>query len=282
MKLRKKHEKILKNCGNIYGLSLLGKIYNEDSDSGACRKEISTQWDVVTCFPVSEEVPITKKAKNTFSCTNLNLKDANISAIDLKLVMNSEVQTKSQCDELMICYDRVPPPSLGDASVTGNVVKVHSIHKIKLTEVDKKTNEHATAAPNWIHKITKECSMTTLIKRVLDPEAKIPSSTKATSREYIMKKKKNSSKLRQDLIKEIALLSPSFKVSTQSQTDRRLMRFVREKWLEKDFKVYQLFHSKKYNVTRASSATDSNIEVNPSDELKTLYRCSSDPSYCSG
>ncbi|XP_035452296.2 uncharacterized protein LOC118277553 isoform X4 [Spodoptera frugiperda] len=282
MKLRKKHEKILKNCGNIYGLSLLGKIYNEDSDSGACRKEISTQWDVVTCFPVSEEVPITKKAKNTFSCTNLNLKDANISAIDLKLVMNSEVQTKSQCDELMICYDRVPPPSLGDASITGNVVKVHSIHKIKLTEVDKKTNEHATAAPNWIHKITKECSMTTLIKRVLDPEAKIPSSTKATSREYIMKKKKNSSKLRQDLIKEIALLSPSFKVSTQSQTDRRLMRFVREKWLEKDFKVYQLFHSKKYNVTRASSATDSNIEVNASDELKTLYRCSSDPSYCSG
>ncbi|KAH9632665.1 hypothetical protein HF086_008492 [Spodoptera exigua] len=262
VKLRKKHEKILKNCGNVYGLSLLGKIYNEDSECGACRKDASTQWDVVTCYPLSEEVSITEKAINTCSHTKIrkNVKDACTSAIDLKLVLNCEVQTKSEGEKTLYCFER-GPPSLGDTSLTENLVKVHSIHRIKLTEMDKKTAEHSTSCPKSVHKIATECSMTALIKRVLDPEGRLNTTTNPTSREHMIKKKKISSKLRQDLIKEITLLSPSFKVSTQSQTDRRLLRFVREKWIEKDFKVYQLFYSK-------NSIASSLVIISPSFHLR--------------
>lgn len=151
--------------------------------------------------------------------------------------------------------------------------------------------ERAISIPNWCEKIcTKDCAISTAIKCIIDPrdcqnfKFVAPKRNIAIIKE-VSKRSKNerkpSPKLRQDLIKEIKLLSPSFKVSTPSQTDEQLIKYVRTKKIEKDFKVYQLFFCNKYEPTKSVSMTDSTLDGR-SDELKTIYRCTSDPSYCSG
>lgn len=279
MRLRKKHDKVVKTCGNIQGLSLLGKIYNEES-CGTSSRDAATQWDIITCFENDKEINIAEIAINT-SRTKLykgNLIDANISAIDLKLILDSEAQTMPNSVEHIETL-KCEPQSLGEPSLVTNMAQTDSVHTTVLTETG--TTDHSTSKPNWCCKRgTKECSISTVIKCVLDSENQNFRISPQPKDRDMIKKKKQSPKVRQDLIKEISLLSPSFKVSTQSQTDRKLIRFVREKALEKDFKVYQLYLCNKYEL--ASSLSNSNVELKPSDEMKTLYRCSSDPSYCSG
>lgn len=274
LKLRKKHEKILKSCSNIQGLSLLGKIYNEES-SGPSKKDAKTQWDVVPYNEPNKEVSTLEKAVNTCSSDKIRekneLRDANISAIDLTLLMNSEVQTLSE--ELLLKPHR-KAPSLTDTPLMTNMAATGSLDSLRLSEMGVKTADNCTSNPNWFQKIsTKECSMTTLIKYMLENKKQM-ARLQTAPREHGDKKKKQV-KL-QDFVKEMSLLSPAFKVSTQSQTDRKLIRFAREN----DFNVYPLYVSNNF-VTRASSMTDSKVEIKSSDEMKTLYRCTSD-SYCSG
>lgn len=279
MKLRKKHEKILRTCVNIHGLSLLGKIYDEESGT-ACKKDARTQCVVVPSLEAYKENS-DEKAVNTCHSANINekgLKDANISAIDLTLLMNSEVQTMSQPEHLLM-KPHCRAPSCTDTSLMTNMAERGSINSLELSDV--RTIDNSTSNPNWFRKIcTKECSMSTIIKRIMDTKKQIPR-VQTPAKEQMVKKKKPL-KIIQDIDYAISLLSPAFKVSTQSQTDRKVIRFAREKVLYNDLNVNQLYFSKKFNITRSSSLTESNVEMNPSDELKTLYRCTSDPSYCSG
>ncbi|KAJ8710524.1 hypothetical protein PYW08_009039 [Mythimna loreyi] len=276
LKLRKKHEKILKSCVNIQGLSLLGKIYNEES-CGPSKKDAKTQWDVVPCSMPNKEVTSHDKAVNTCSIEKNKLRDANISAIDLTLLMNTEVQTLTE--ELLQKPQR-KPPSLTDTSLMTNMAETGSINSLGLSEMGVKTADNSTSNPDWFQKLyTKECSMSTIIRCMLDNKKQMAHLQRLQSPKEHGDKKKHH-KL-QDFVKEISLLSPAFKVSTQSQTDRKLIRFAREKMMDNDFNVYQLFLSNKFNVTRGSSLTESNVDIQASDEMKTLYRCTSD-SYCSG
>ena len=273
-KLRKKHEKILKNCDHIQGLSLLGKIYNEKLDNSG-KKDAKTQWNVVPCpcIVANKDIASDEKAINTCSCEDIkqkdNLKDINISAIDLTMLMNTEVQTLKNERKV---------PSHTDTSLMTNMAETG--YPISV--------ERSTSNSNWFRKTcTKDCSMTTTLKCMLESKSnnthKITrlQPTQQSVKGHVVKKKKVS-KTRQELVKEKSRLSPAYKVSTQSQTDRKVIRFVREKIMDNDYNVYQLFVSKKFQVTRTSSLTESTVEVNTSDEMKTLYRCSSDPSYCSG
>lgn len=278
-KLRKKHEKLLKNCDIIQGLSLLGKIYNED-DSTA-KKDAKTQWNVVPCpcTVADRDIARDEKAVNTCSCGDIkqksNLRDANISAIDLTLLMNTKVEKPSKNEDKLIPRRKVP--SYTDTSLMTTMAETGSIISDNVQTV-----EQSTSNSNWFRKIcTKDCSMSTTLKFML--ECKNNNTHKITrlqptlpSKGHVVKKKK-APKTRHELLKETSLLSPAFKVSTQSQTDRKMIRFVREKMMDNDYNVYQLFVSKK------TSLTESTVELCTSDEnMKTLYRCSSDPSYSSG
>ncbi|XP_047035180.1 uncharacterized protein LOC124641212 [Helicoverpa zea] len=274
LKLRKKHEKILKSCSNMQGLSLLGKIYNEESVARVSR-DAMTQWDVCgtpgVSSNVTHETAVNTATSNVKEKLQLNVRDANISAIDLKLMMNSQVQTMSNSEELILKFQRERP--LGDTSLS--IARSDSAYSIK-AEMERAAKRTTSNSKLQFKKI---CVLSPTLASMIDVDAHNILIHPQILKEHAIKKKKHSSRLKQDLIKEIALLSPSFKVSTQSQTDRKLLRFVTEQAIEKDYKMYQLYQS--YNVTMASSLTDSNVEINPSDEMKTLYRCSSDPS-CSG
>ncbi|CAH0597118.1 unnamed protein product [Chrysodeixis includens] len=291
LRLRKKHEKVIKSCVNIQGLSLLGKIYNEEGTgaSSATSKDATTQWDLVpyNAHDRHRDLRIKEKAINTSRHKTLKeLTDANISAIDFRLIMDHAVQTTWKPEEKKAITQNLPPAA-DNVSLVSTLMQTESA----LSQIaELVTTEQATSSPNWYrHLCTRDCSMSTIIKCVLDsntqnfrlqPRNVTPPPQRDKS--IAESKKKKQSKLRQDLIKEIALLSPSFKVSTQSQTNRKSARFSKDKGVDKDFKVYQLYHSKKFSLTRSNSMTDSNIDVISSDEMKTLYRCTSNPSYCSG
>lgn len=291
LKLRKKHDKVIKCCSNIRGLSLLGKIYNEDACRSINNKDAMTQWDLVpyNAYDRHRDLRIKDKAINTSKVVQ-ELVDAKISAIDFRLIIDNEVQTVWKSEE------KVPKvhndqQAVDNTSLVSTLMQTESATSVPVAELE--TTEQATSNPNWYQRFcTRDCSMSTMIKCVLDsntesfrlqPRQSSVTPTPLRDKSKSESKKKKQYKLRQDLIKEIALLSPSFKVSTQSQTDRKGPRSARDRaGIDKDFKVYNLYQSKKFSSTRSSSMTDSNVEVIPSDEMKTLYRCSSDPSYCSG
>lgn len=151
--------------------------------------------------------------------------------------------------------------------------------------------DQAVSIQEWCNKLTQECAISTVIKclcnnNCLDFAKTAPADEVKKADEIVTPKKtinKKSSKLRQDLIKQIKLLSSSFKMSAQSQTEKKVNRHA--KCFDKDFRVFQLFPKTKCKLVRSGSVTDSSIltENKPnSDDLKTIYRCNSVPSFSSG
>lgn len=280
IKLRKKHEKVVKNCSNIQGLSLLGKIYNDESYVNGFNDKTTE---------IDSDIEIETNNKDNKSCgtnTFKNVVDKEVATTSIeKEEIVPEIKIKKQ-DDALVKLKRLKL----DIMPNDDEPKASSSNKERMTvtqteTVDIDSIDHATSIPNWLNKITKDCAISTIIKYVFDNESsqnfKMTAARPIKIERESLKKKRQSPKARQDLIKEISLLSPSFKVSTQSQTDKQMIRPGNEKFY-KDFNVYQLFLSKRYGLKGSSSMTVASVDVKKSDDMNTLYRCASDPSNVSG
>ncbi|KOB71412.1 Oxysterol-binding protein, partial [Operophtera brumata] len=278
MKLRKKHEKVVKNCSNIQGLSLLGKIYNDES-------YVNGSNDKTTQIDLDKDIEVNKKFKDKKSCdtnTMNNVTDKEVATCSLaKELNNLDLLSKINKDDIKMT-------KVENIDNDFEQPKASSCNKQRMTvtqteSVDIDSLDHSTSIPNCFSNMTKDRAIKTTVKYVFDNEssqnlsAAMPIKTERES----LRKKKHSPKMRQDLINEISRLSPSFKVSTQSQTHKQNIRCGIKKF-EKDFNVYQLYCSHKYGLKGSSSMTVANLDEQNSDDMYTLYRCSSGPANVSG
>ncbi|XP_046973468.1 uncharacterized protein LOC124540092 [Vanessa cardui] len=283
-KLLRKHEK---NCMNRpQGLSLLGKIYKGSSN---IRNMIDkgTQYEEIDCKATIDKRSYASDTVDFY--TKINNTDKALSAEITKILSNKCVQLEGSQDiEISDKVNMIQKNTL--MACNGNATQT-SFSSMSSEEEILKTDT-ATSNQNWYRQYCmRDCAISTLIKCFLDTNdgcqnfrlKDIAHEGTARNRDIPNKKskseRKQSSKVRQDLIREINLLSPSFKVSIQSQTEKKL-RWLREKSKLNDKNVYQLFLSKKYDVKRSCSMIEA--VVTKSDDLKTIYRCTSYPSYCSG
>ncbi|XP_045505593.1 oxysterol-binding protein-related protein 3-like isoform X1 [Colias croceus] len=287
LKLRKKHEKTVLNSGKIQGLSLLGKIYNESSNSKNV-EDIETQCDETHCKVIKD---VKETTTNTSNIVKQIISDKATSASRI-IFKNVELQTENV------------PESTNEANVKKEIVKKDKIESIFYTSSAQTTSyasqssdediirsDKAVSNQNWYRQIcTRDCAMNTIVKfmlaksdssqnfRILKPDNYEGSQNMASKK--VKHDRMKSTKVRNDLIKEISLLSPSFKVSKQSQTEKIYKR-IRTK-NGPDFKVYQLFVSQKFKPSKCASICDIDRGRKKSEDLNTIYRCSSDPSYSSG
>ncbi|XP_064075061.1 uncharacterized protein LOC135194137 [Vanessa tameamea] len=282
-KLLRKHEKLCTN--RIQGLSLLGKIYKESSNiRNMLEKE--TQYEGTDCHATTDK-------RNYASDTNdvnmkINNTDKALSAEITKVISNKCIQLKGNQE-----IEMTDKFNLTDKNIlmTRNGNATQTSFSSLSSEEDILKADTATSNQNWYRQYCmRDCAISTLIKCFLDSNDgcqnfRFKDNIEGTTRDRDLpnKKSKNerkqSSKVRQDLIREINLLSPSFKVSIQSQTEKKL-RWLREKSKPNDNNVYQLILSKKSDVKRSCSMIKA--VTDKSDDLKTIYRCTSYPSYCSG
>ncbi|KAJ0171292.1 hypothetical protein K1T71_012842 [Dendrolimus kikuchii] len=332
-KLQKKHERTVKNCTNIEGLSLLGKIYKEET----CNKSIdNTETQFTSKFTQSNQTKkidrVTIATSTSFDSSILNMVDEDTSTVCFaKERIHTEVQTEFRkiepnLDKLEIQTEDIALTTENNQKEVANntqnkqyINNVNDIMKIPLVYIcqnldtnntnlinepinssNNKTESTQTMSTDsfqhteiitkveatsnqslFEHIYKKDCAMSTIIKYVLNlndvKQFRLNKPTKI-ERDVLKKSKQCSKIVKQELIRELKLLSPSFKVSTPSQTDKKAV--IHDK--NKDFKVYQLFVSKEYNITKSSSMTMSKADNERSDDLKTIYRCNSDPSCCSG
>lgn len=282
MKLRKKHEKVVKNCSNIQGLSLLGKIYNEESYVNGSNDK-TTQIELELC----------KKFNDCKSCgTNTksikNVTDKVIDTCSLVFLNHIKIQTKVNKDDIVLL--KADENDLKEPKVETKTCNREKM-SVSLTEtIDIDSVDQSTYIFNGFKKTTEDIAIGTVIRYVSHYE-RSPSPHNATAKPNRIKResqrmKKHTPEMRQNLINELSLLSPSFKVSTHSQTDKQMVRFKMGKnkgrKFQKDFNLYQLFFSQKYGLKETSSITIADLDKQSSDDMYTLYRCTSDPATCSG
>ncbi|CAH2097362.1 unnamed protein product [Euphydryas editha] len=285
VKLMKKHEKL--NTNKIQGLSLLGQIYKESCNI-KCSEDKETQFDETV-------VPMIDKNVNTSITNDINVKikncDKALSTEQIRDLIHKHVQIND--NEIKIVDNKTYLPRKTILEVFDNTSGTQTSFSSLSSVEDIRTTDRATSNQVWYRHIsTRDCAISTLIKSVLDSNDgsqnfrfKEINHQETKDKELPNKKfkyeRKQSSKIRQELIREINLLAPSFKISTQSQTEKKL-RCLRERHKNNDYKIYQLFLSKKYDVKKSCSMIEAALINDKSDDLKTIYRCTSYPSFCSG
>ncbi|KAG6451671.1 hypothetical protein O3G_MSEX007274 [Manduca sexta] len=256
-KLKKKCEKIVKTSPNVQGLSLLGKIYNETIKLNDHETQFEDDGNTVNQTNLKQTLNIGVNTKT-----------------DDKVVTNKSITTLHLTKEVANNYVQTEEVNKTNKSSTRIDYLVANVAQNKnITE----TKESATSNHNW--RGTHERAVTTIVKSIpnTDNETYHNTARPINIDTDMLKRRKYVPKPPEEIIKEISILSPSLKVSKQSQTER-MMVVLRDR--DVDMKVYQMLLCQN-GPTRRSSLTDSNAEVSWSDELKTLYRCTSDP-YCSG
>lgn len=284
VKLVKKYEK--GNTNKNQGLSLLGQIYKESCNI-KCSEDKETQFE-------ESAVTVIDKNVNTSITKDINMKfkncDKALITEQIRDLIHKCVQVND--NEILIGENKtyLRRKNIFEAfdNTSGTQTSFSSLSSIE----DTGTTDRATSNQDCYKQIcTRDCAISTLIKSVLDSnDGSQNFRFKETNPQGIKdndlpnKKSKNerkqSSKIRQDLIREMNLLTPSIKISTQSQTVKKL-RCLREMNKNNDYNIYQLFLSKKYYVKKSRSMIEVAMNDN-SDDLKTIYRCTSYPSFCSG
>ncbi|XP_028174588.1 uncharacterized protein LOC114363147 [Ostrinia furnacalis] len=295
LKLKKKHEKVVRNGCNIQGLSLLGRIYNDDfkpNDRGTQFDEAEFN-ETMNNPPKIQEVSV---KTSDILLTTKNLTDESISTTVLKNdIKTEEVQTEKvqETNEVKL---KISISHIGFS-------KEHLGRKSKSLQNmpnQKVTTEQAVSCPVWPKKVsTKDCAMSTIIKTILDPPepkfsiapAKNFENVQLVTIERDFPKISNRNAVicvRKELVKGINALSPSVRVSTQSQTDKIILRHSKDVKANEynacnEFKVYHVFLGAKEPLQKSNSMMDSlSVTREQSDDLKTIYRCNSEPSFCSG
>lgn len=274
VKLKKKHEKSVKTSNYIQGLSLLGKIYSEDTFSKD-GDDKATECDLCICDDFQKHVE-TKHASTNTNINRIGERSA-CTCTHTPMITNFAVQTD----------DSVLLKSCSCSEMSSDIKYPLARCEMTVTEtntVDINTADHSTSNPNWHRPTTTETAVNTIVRYVFkDTKLRtvmIPTRPYIFERDF--KRRLTSNRVKEELIKEMSLLAPLFKVSTQSQTDEKLPHLRSPERDYKDYTIYQLFKSKKCGVKTSSSLTCSTVEMEMSDEVKTLFKCSSDPSYCSG
>ncbi|XP_061380500.1 uncharacterized protein LOC116775025 isoform X2 [Danaus plexippus] len=291
MKLRKKHVKMSTTTSKTNRLGLLGKIYKEDSFAKGA-EEIETQFDETICPRA-----VTFLTRDTGTSTSEYHINKDVSDKATGLILKTENLCK--CIQVGVNEDNITRNTVNVSrrNIFFNTYNTSSTQTSSFssmfTEEDLQTAERARSKQDWpTANATKDCAISAIVKSMWD---KADSSqnfrfkkrgVKRNGEETVATKKfKNLKKpcpeIRQNLIKEIALLPPQRKVSTQSQTEKKL-RCLRNKPAATDYQVYQLFMSRKYEAEKSRSMLNFIVRSDLSDDLKTLYRCSSDTSYISG
>ncbi|CAB3232417.1 unnamed protein product [Arctia plantaginis] len=269
LKLKKKHEKVMKACGNCQGLSFLGKIYNEESCTSNI-KQVATQYSYNPTNASEDDTrDITTNTVTVKFADNKRVLDKRLSAVDFKNTAYAGSQT---IDNLEKWTDSEIIPKNFKNQAT-------NIYETNLNKVEV---ERALPHQNRFKPIsTRERS--TAIKKILDSEATHNYHFQADNNyDRDIKREKLISKVRQEKDKGISILPPLLKVSNQSQTDKVYLKLLKDRLPQKEIKVYYLYVSKKFGDAKSISMSESNMDVKQSDELKTLYRCTSEPSFYSG
>lgn len=288
IKLRKKHEKVVRNCGNIQGLSLLGRIYNDDFKS-------NDRW---TQYEDIKDATDTCEVENTAASTCANLSnqkpvtDRSLSTCDLKALSKiTEVQTEHISD-MKMCT------SVSNKSIS--IIEVFSKEAVSTHSIPKEfpTAERAVSVPDWHKKVpTKSVATHTMITAIINHSENVRNSALTRKKHFEnvartcrLDNKGPAAILKQELINRLTLLTPTNKISTQSQTDHVYLhrsKDVKHDTLSEfnpcnEFNVYQLSLKKK-DEQKSSSMIDlvSVGSKEKSDELRTIYRCNSEP-YLSG
>ncbi|CAH0717607.1 unnamed protein product, partial [Brenthis ino] len=266
IKLRKKRDKA--NLIKAQGLGLLGKIYHEESNI-KCTKETEIQSEENQKLKTTIDVGTATDSKIRKTSS---IKSLNVNKID---VDHKDLQT----------HEIITPPKnfylerKHIFNIKNNNSSTQTTFSSLSSDEEVKRTDKAVSNQSWYRQMcTKDCAISTLIKYIVDSNENVQNFRFNSDQRHFnyknTKNRKHSQKLRQDLIKEINLLSPSFKVSTQSQTEKKL-RCLKDK--NRDYNIYQLFLSQKYKIKRSQSL----LKQARSDDLKTIYRCSSE-SCCSG
>ncbi|VVC93467.1 unnamed protein product [Leptidea sinapis] len=277
LKLKKKYDKAMMHASKTQGLSLLGKIYTEFNDVKSFEDK-STQYEKYCGY---REYKDTVTSTADFTIQYLKCDSATSACCLLKDFNNVNIQTEAS--KLMFKDEEdttrnEPAFRATDCTQTNSFSSLSSINQIQGTSRDVATNRRVSA---------KNCGVNTFIKFILDDNSNFRITKYSPEGQMTRKNKnivmalklkphiRNSTKYRNNLIEEITRLSSALKVSTYSQTERSLQ-------CTRDYQICQLFVSNKYKPKKSASVTDSNAEMRErSDEMKTLYRCSSYPSYCS-
>lgn len=287
-KLKKKHERVVKNSTNVQGLGLLGKIYNEENEP---TDDNETQIDGTVC-PQTRSLFIKETAEAAITTSRIKLplvyvEKSTSTPLVIGEVRHVEVQTEMPKGA---DYSNADAASFVNnaSNILTKPVQITSALTSSSTMEEVRTAEIAVSSPNWYEQIcTRDCAISTAIKCILDKDETnrnfrfiVPDDMKQKKSK---KDRRQSPKVRENLMHEIRLMSRCSKVSTQSQTEGRLRMMTDKRSLKPDFKIYQLYYTQKCFPTRSDSLIESSIAIrDKSDDLKTLYRCSSDPSFGSG
>ncbi|CAF4860640.1 unnamed protein product [Pieris macdunnoughi] len=265
LKLKKKHEKAILNASKIQGLSLLGKIYNED---GVTKKfeDSETQYDISNISNFKETTTNTSvEFQREYRINNVAISAEHI------LNNNAELQTEEK-EAVTLNPDLLKKlAAVFDISSTQTDLNQSSVEDIlKTDKAVSNQNKHREAC-------TKDCAMNTTVKYVLSPRntsqnmRNLKPKSRSLKNKDISKINRRKWKVQQDFINEM-VLGPSYKRSKAAQTETLRL------W--KDFNVYQLFLNQKLKPVKCVSSL--HVSQESRNDLKTIYRCTSDPSYSSG
>lgn len=266
IKLMKRHEGEKKASGYTQGLGLLGQIYSEsESSRSKSSEEIGVQND-------SKQMNECNTKENTTTTSGVCVifehnKTANkcLSAHKFKTPVDSIV---TQTTKTYKCWNKFRKSlQIAAPSKISNSIEPNPLIP-KLCQDEMRTNVIDRF-------LKKDCSIGAAIKNLLDK--KYSQNFKFTSKDDPKKNKDEVylSKLKRELIGETSLSPTIKKVATESQTVD-----VTKGRIKKDYQVNNIYVSKKYDVTSVSTAVLGTKKQ--SGDLKTLYKCNSERSSCSG
>lgn len=262
MKLLKRHEGEMKASGNAHGLGLLGQIYSE-SEASKLSEEIGIQFD-------SQQISklITKENSTATSCVCVIFEhnktaDKSISAYEMKTPVDSSV---TQTNKTYKCWNKLRKSVQIAASSKTDPIEPNSL-------IPKFC--HDEIRTNVIDRFfKKECSISAALRNLLD--RKHSQNFRFISKDDPKKNKgevNDLSKLKEELNKETSLSIK--KVSTESQTVD-----VKQDRVKNEYTVNNIYLSKKYDVKSVSTVVLGTRKQ--SGALKTIYKCNSERSSCSG
>lgn len=294
LKLKKRHEKEVRSASNFQGLSLLGRIYYEDL-------KLNNRGTQFENAEFNESMKKPSNVQDVFVSTSTNLVKAK-SLVDQSLSANfgkenshtAEVQTDNASSHKVKSRSSISN-KCSKVSITRKSKSLHSIQN------EIMTSEKAVSCTNWHNKCSrKDCAVSTVIKTILEPPVAKENFFIAPSKNFENVKllrlekgfpvtkltHKKVMSIKKELAKGLAAFAPSLKISTQSQTDKVIVTHSKgvipaEFSACNEFNIYQVIAYAR-EPQKSNSMIDTLSSRTLSDDLKTIYRCNSEPSYSSG
>lgn len=262
LKLLKRHEAKMKASGNSQILGLLGQIYSE-TESPKFSDEIGIQFDSMHMNKCSTKETVTSGVCVIFE--HKKNADKCLSACDHKTPVDSiPTQTNNTYKNKNTLRKSVQIATT--SKIEPDLIDPHSLI-LKFCRDDLRS----TVVDRFLK---RDCALSTALRDLLQKNSqnfRFFSKNRPKKSDEI-----NHSSLKQELIKETCLLKALIKVSTESQTVDVIKDIIKN-----DYKISNIFLSKKYD-TKSSFSTVELCTRKFSEDLKTIYKCNSERSSCSG